>query len=90
MSIGFQAINDLHGHLEPPPGTVTVGYNSSCQLVQVEAGGAEYLATHIKGLKATNPETILVSAEDNIGASPLISALFPRRADDRGPLPDGL
>jgi 5'-nucleotidase len=40
------------------------------------AGTAEYLATHIKGLKATNPDTILVSAGDNIGASPLISALF--------------
>ncbi len=70
------AINDLHSHLEPPQGTVKVGYNSSCQPVQVEAGGVEYLATHIKGLKATNPETILVSAGDNIGASPLISALF--------------
>lgn len=76
LEVQILAINDLHGHLEPPQGTVTVGYNSSCQPVRVEAGGVEYLATHIKGLKATNPETILVSAGDNIGASPLISALF--------------
>jgi 5'-nucleotidase len=76
LEVQILAINDLHGHLEPPQGTVRVGYNSDCQPVQVEAGGAEYLATHIKGLKATNPETILVSAGDNGGASPLISALF--------------
>jgi 5'-nucleotidase len=76
LEVQILAINDLHGHLEPPQGTVTVGYDSNCQPVQAEAGGAEYLATHIKGLKATNPETILVSAGDNIGASPLISALF--------------
>jgi 5'-nucleotidase len=76
LEVQILAINDLQGHLEPPQGTVTIGYNSSCQPVQVETGGVEYLATHIKGLKATNPETILVSAGDNIGASPLISALF--------------
>ena len=62
VEVQILAINDLHGHLEPPQGTVLVGYNSSCQPVQVEAGGVEYLATYIKGLKATNPETILVSA----------------------------
>lgn len=76
LEVQILAINDLHGHLEPPPGTVTVGRDSSCQPVQVEAGGVEYLATHIRGLRATNPETILVSAGDNIGASPLISAFF--------------
>ncbi len=76
VEVQILAINDLHGHLEPPQGTVMVGYDSCCQPVRVEAGGAEYLATHIKGLKATNPETILVSAGDNIGASPLISAFF--------------
>lgn len=76
LEVQILAINDLCGHLQPPQGTVKVGYNSSSQPVQLEAGGVEYLATHIKGLKATNPETILVSAGDNIGASPLISALF--------------
>jgi 5'-nucleotidase len=36
----------------------------------------EYLATHIDNLRAQNPNTVVVSAGDMIGASPLISALF--------------
>ena len=41
------------------------------------AGGVEYLATQIKQLEATNPDrTLEISAGDNIGASPLISAAF--------------
>ena len=42
----------------------------------VDAGGAVYLATHIQQLAATNPNTVLVSGGDLIGASPLISAIF--------------
>ena len=42
----------------------------------VPAGGIAYLATHIKALRATNPNTITVGAGDMIGASPLVSALF--------------
>jgi 5'-nucleotidase len=36
----------------------------------------EYLATHINTLRALNPNTVVVSAGDMIGASPLLSALF--------------
>jgi 5'-nucleotidase len=36
----------------------------------------EYLATHIAALRAANPNTVVVSAGDMIGASPLLSALF--------------
>jgi 5'-nucleotidase len=39
-------------------------------------GGVEYLATHLKQLEATNPNTLVVSAGDLIGASPLLSGLF--------------
>jgi 5'-nucleotidase len=42
----------------------------------VPAGGVEYLATHISNLRAQNPNTVVVSAGDLIGASPLLSALF--------------
>jgi 5'-nucleotidase len=42
----------------------------------IDAGGVEYLATHIQQLEATNPNTLVVSAGDLIGASPLLSALF--------------
>ena len=41
-----------------------------------DAGGIEYLATHLARLKATNPNTVVVSAGDNIGATPLLSSLF--------------
>ncbi len=40
------------------------------------AGGVEYLATHVENLRATNPNTLFVSAGDLIGATPLLSALF--------------
>jgi len=76
FEVQILAINDLRGQLEPPQGKATVGYDSRCEPFQVEVGGAEYLSTIIKGLVATNPDTILVSAGDNIGASPLVSALF--------------
>ena len=42
----------------------------------VDAGGAEYLATHLKTLEQSNPNTLVVGAGDLIGASPLLSALF--------------
>ena len=52
------------------------GVSNSCPASGVVAGGAEYLATHIENLRATNPNTVVVSAGDMIGASPLLSALF--------------
>lgn len=70
-------INDFHGHLEPPSG-------SSGRIVvdeagtTVDAGGAEYLATHIKQLQAeTDAEhSIFLSSGDNIGGTPFLSAIF--------------
>src|SRR5919198_606416 len=81
------AINDLHGHLQPnTPGSIQVGccnpvFNSSGVQTgwtqkTVPAGGIAYLATQIKALRATNPNTLTVAAGDLIGASPLVSALF--------------
>jgi 5'-nucleotidase len=73
-------LNDFHGNLEPPTGSggrigaLTAGacVAPTCFL----AGGVEYLATHVRDLRATNPNTLFVSAGDLIGATPLISALF--------------
>ena len=42
----------------------------------MDAGGAEYLATHVRALSQANRNTHVVSAGDLIGASPLLSALF--------------
>lgn len=69
--IGF---NDFHGNLEPPAGSsgrVTLSDGTT-----VNAGGAAYMATHVKQLEAQVKNSVLVSAGDNIGASPLTSALF--------------
>lgn len=63
------AINDFHGHLEPPTGLAGV-------VGDVPAGGAVYLASQLARLRALNPNTVLVSAGDLIGGSPLLSALF--------------
>ncbi len=62
-------LNDFHGALEPPGG-------SGGRIGTTNAGGVEYLATHVDQLRATNPNTLFVSAGDLIGATPLISALF--------------
>jgi 5'-nucleotidase len=74
VEVQILAINDFHGNLEPPAG-------SSGRIIlpggaTVNAGGAEFLSTHIQQLRATNPNTIFLSAGDSIGASPLLSALF--------------
>jgi len=69
IEVQILAINDFHGNLEPPSG-------SSGRVGTVDAGGVAYLASHIAQLEATNRNTIVVSAGDLIGASPLVSALF--------------
>lgn len=69
VEVQILALNDFHGNLEPPAG-------SSGRIGTINAGGVEYLATHIDNLRAQNPNTVVVSAGDLIGASPLISALF--------------
>jgi 5'-nucleotidase len=67
--IQILGLNDFHGALEPPAG-------SGGRIGTTNAGGVEYLATHVDQLRATNPNTIFVSAGDLIGATPLTSALF--------------
>jgi len=69
VNVQILAVNDFHGNLLPPSG-------SSGRVGTVDAGGVEYLATHISNLRALNPNTVVVSAGDMVGASPLLSALF--------------
>jgi len=59
------AFNDFHGNLQTP------GLFSS-----VPSGGVDVLASYVANLKAQNPNNVVVSAGDLIGASPLISGLF--------------
>ena len=82
-TVQILALNDFHGNLRPPDGITSSGGRigslsggqcnpPGCYL----AGGVEYLATHVRNLEATNPNSLFVSAGDLIGATPLISAAF--------------
>jgi 5'-nucleotidase len=90
LHVQILAINDFHGNLEPPAGSNGVVVASPSDPIAalpgarvldagvalVPAGGAAYLAAHIARLRAENPDTIVVSAGDLTGASPLLSNLF--------------
>ncbi|MGW4353668.1 bifunctional metallophosphatase/5'-nucleotidase [Nocardia sp. NPDC004582] len=62
-------LNDLHGNLQPPDG-------SNGKVGAYPAGGAVYLAAHLARLKAAYPDSAVLASGDDVGASPLISALF--------------
>ncbi len=65
VTVKVLAFNDFHGNLQSP-GT----------FAGPPAGGVDALAAYVANLKAQNPNTVVVSAGDLIGASPLVSALF--------------
>ncbi len=73
VTVKILALNDFHGQLESP-GTFRVNAASASPTVPV--GGVDWLAGYIASYKALNPNTVVVSAGDLIGATPLISALF--------------
>jgi 5'-nucleotidase len=77
ISVRMIAINDFHGNFAPPStsngGTMVLPNGGSGQKVTV--GGAAYLATVVKDLKAANPNNILVGAGDAISASPFESSI---------------
>ena len=74
VSVRVIGMNDFHGNLQPPAGSSGRVVNSDG--TTTDAGGAAYLATHVKELEGEVSNSLLVSSGDNIGASPLPSALF--------------
>jgi 5'-nucleotidase len=84
VEIQILGLNDFHGQLEAVPATATSGArignltSGACVApLCVEAGGVEFLARHVRNLRAENPRnTVFVSAGDLIGATPLLSAIF--------------
>jgi 5'-nucleotidase len=85
--IQILSLNDFHGQLQTVNPVSSSGGrigalqgtspNQTClPPTCVPAGGVEYLATHVRSLRAENPNTVFVSAGDLIGATPLLSALF--------------
>ncbi|MFI3187293.1 MAG: bifunctional metallophosphatase/5'-nucleotidase, partial [Methylococcaceae bacterium] len=68
------AFNDFHGQLESP-GSFRLT-PSSAVATNIPVGGVDWMAGYIANLKSLNPNTVVVSAGDIIGATPLVSALF--------------
>lgn len=77
INVRLIAMNDFHGNFAPPStsngGSMTLPNGGAGQKVTV--GGAAYLATLVKNLKAQNPNSILVGAGDGISASPFESMI---------------
>ena len=84
IKVQILSFNDFHGNLEAPGGSSgrvvtdhalnTAG--TAAVDVTKDAGGVEYLATHLRNARIGNPNTVTVAAGDIIGASPLLSAAF--------------
>ena len=80
VNVQLLGLNDFHGQLEPlDPAQTSSGYIiENPDGPRITAGGAAYLAEHIRQLESTvrKKNSLVVSAGDLIGASPLLSALF--------------
>ncbi len=77
QDVQLLSFNDLHGNLEPPgsSGRVTE-LQPDGTTKTIDAGGVEYLATHLREARKENPYSITAAGGDMVGASPLISGLF--------------
>ncbi len=80
VDVQLLAFNDFHGNLKPPSGSsgrIQIGPDPVVNVV--DAGGAEYLATHLIRLATEagpTRTTTIVAAGDIVGATPLLSAAF--------------
>ncbi|GGW65289.1 5'-nucleotidase [Streptomyces lucensis JCM 4490] len=78
QDVQLLSFNDLHGNLEPPSGSS--GRVSELQpdgtTKTVDAGGVEYLASHLRSARAGHPYSITAAGGDMVGASPMLSGLF--------------
>ncbi|MCX4915599.1 bifunctional UDP-sugar hydrolase/5'-nucleotidase [Streptomyces sp. NBC_00687] len=78
QDVQLLSFNDLHGNLEPPTGSSgrVTELQSDGTTKTIDAGGVEYLATHLRDARKGNKYSITAAAGDMVGASPLISGLF--------------
>ena len=84
MNIQLLSFNDFHGNLEPPVGSsgrIVIDHmldpaTKAPVNVTTDAGGVEYLATHLRDARKGHENTVTVAAGDVVGASPLLSAAF--------------
>ncbi|MFE5301103.1 bifunctional metallophosphatase/5'-nucleotidase [Streptomyces sp. NPDC056632] len=78
VDVQLLSFNDLHGNLEPPAGSSgqVTRVKPDGTTEKIDAGGVEYLATHLRQARQGNRYSITAAAGDMIGASPLLSGLF--------------
>ncbi|MFE9612856.1 bifunctional metallophosphatase/5'-nucleotidase [Streptomyces sp. NPDC006012] len=78
QDVQLLSFNDLHGNLEPPSGSSgrVTEQQPDGTTKTVDAGGVEYLATHLRQARAGHPYSVTAAGGDMVGASPLISGLF--------------
>ncbi|MFJ8664179.1 bifunctional metallophosphatase/5'-nucleotidase [Streptomyces sp. NPDC093600] len=78
VDVQLLSFNDLHGNLEPPAGSSgqVTHVHEDGTTEKIDAGGVEYLATHLRQAREGNRYSITAAAGDMIGGSPLLSGLF--------------
>jgi len=77
VKVRVLAINDFHGNLRPARGGIRIADPANPgKTMNVDAGGAEHLATAVAELRKGHANHVFVAAGDLIGATPLLSALF--------------
>ncbi|MEU6104047.1 bifunctional metallophosphatase/5'-nucleotidase [Streptomyces flaveolus] len=78
QDVQLLSFNDLHGNLEPPAGSSgrVTELQPDGTTKTIDAGGAEYLATHLRQARKGHPYSITAAGGDMVGASPLLSGLF--------------
>ncbi|MFJ7768779.1 bifunctional metallophosphatase/5'-nucleotidase [Streptomyces sp. NPDC097107] len=78
QDVQLLSFNDLHGNLEPPAGSSgrVTEHQPDGTTKTVDAGGVEYLATHLREAREGNRYSITAAGGDMVGASPLLSGLF--------------
>ncbi|MFI2425045.1 bifunctional metallophosphatase/5'-nucleotidase [Streptomyces sp. NPDC018955] len=78
QDVQLLSFNDLHGNLEPPSGSSgrVTELQPDGTTRTVDAGGVEYLATHLRQAREGNRYSITAAGGDMVGASPLLSGLF--------------
>ncbi|WP_369223576.1 bifunctional UDP-sugar hydrolase/5'-nucleotidase [Streptomyces sp. R39] len=78
QDVQLLSFNDLHGNLEPPSGSSgrVTETQADGTTKNIDAGGVEYLATHLRQARKGHRYSVTAAGGDMVGASPLISGLF--------------
>ncbi|WP_205700662.1 bifunctional metallophosphatase/5'-nucleotidase [Croceicoccus sediminis] len=75
VTVRIVGINDFHGNLMPLSAPKDV-MTPDGEIVSIPVGGAAWMASAINTIRAQNDYSMVISAGDMIGASPLASAAF--------------